>query len=214
MSLLGTGIKTVFSSASPATWLAIALAALLALGAATWRGYAWGYDVAETRGRAELAEYRAQVADAEALASDAARRVLAAEILRRDQAEADLGRALQTVAAQRREITKRRIADAARDVVFADGAVLLGPDWLCLYNRALGLGDGHCLPRAASGPDGGAEPASGPDAGVLRAGRGVTPADILAHARDVGRYMAELRTRYLALIAWADGLPRTQTEKR
>lgn len=211
MSLLTTGIKTFFGSASPATWLAIALAVLLALGAATWRGYAWGHGVAETEGRAELAEYRAQVSEANALAQDTARRVLDTEIVRRDGLERDLGAALKTVAAQRREITKWRMADAARDVSFAGGGVLLGLDWLCLYNAALGLGDGQCLPRAASGPDGDAGRAGAPDAGVLRASRGVTPADVLAHARDVGRYMMELRARYLALIAWADGLPRTQT---
>jgi len=191
------------------------IAALLVVAAlAAWRGYGFGRETAEAEGRAALAEYEARVAEAGRLASDLARRILDAEIARRDDLERDLRAALKTVAAQRRALTKKEIAHASLDVAVADGLVLLGPDWLRLYNRALGLGDRAGLPGAAARPDGDAGQAGAAESGILRTGGGVTLRDVLAHARDVGRYMGELRARYRALVRWAEGLPRTMEEER
>lgn len=208
--MLPVSLSTLSNAAKAALVLGAVLLLAAVAGLSAWRGYEWGYGVAESKGRAELGEYRASVEKASALAADTARKVLDAEIVRRDSLEQELSQALSTIKEQRRRLTKKEIAHASHDVAVADGTCVLGPDWLCLYNQALGLGDGDRVPGAAAGVDAGAGQAGAADPGVLRQGGGVTPADILAHARDVGRYMEELRARYQALVAWAEGLPRSQ----
>lgn len=219
-------------------WKYAALAACLLLllagvaGLAAWRGYDHGYDTAQAKGNAQVAALDAAQAEASALASDAARRALDAEIVRRDRLQSELAAALKTISAQRREITRERIAHAARDTFAgeqnwtsrqrrpegegqegpshvapapADVGCLLGPDWLRLYNEALGLG--HAAePVPAASSDAAGSPA-GPgtaDVGLLREAA-VTPADVLAHARDMGAYTRELRAKLETLGAWAQG---------
>ena len=157
MSLLTTGIKAFFSGASPATWLAIALVAILALGAATWRGYEWGHHVAETEGRARYAELDAAQARANDLASQAALKLLERQMEQGNEISGQLASARKTIAAQGREI-RRRIEDALRDVAAVDGPCSYGPGWLLFQNGAFGLGD--CSGRGTGGSGGAAD---GPD---------------------------------------------------
>ncbi|MCY1551111.1 hypothetical protein D9M68_874200 [compost metagenome] len=74
--------------------------------------------------------------------------------------------------------------------------------WLRDYNTALGV------PGAASGPLAGpAGPtpwaAPGADAELLESG--VTPADILAHAKDYGRWARDLASQVTGLLAAKEG---------
>jgi hypothetical protein len=194
-------------------WLALGagvlLLTVLLCGLAAWKGYRAGFDRADADRRAEVAEIHAHHAEALAGAERIARERLDAETIRAAVIEREYLAATQTIAAQRRAITRERIRHASLDVAAVGGACAFGPDWVRLYNEALGCDRGHALPAAASGAAGQAGAADAPDAGVLRGGAavtdGVTPADILAHARDYGARCRALAAQLNALIDWAEG---------
>lgn len=213
MSLLGPALSIVSGLGSKWKWIAIGLGAVVLIGlltgVAAWKGYHAGFDRADAERRAEVAEIHAHHAEAIAAAERIARARLEAETARAAVIEREYLDAAQTIAAQRRAITRERIRHASLDVAAVGGACAFGPDWVRLYNEALGCDSGHALPAAAPGAADEAGAADAPDAGVFRGGAAVTddvtPADILAHARDYGARCRALETQLNALIDWAEG---------
>jgi hypothetical protein len=183
------------------------IAAALAYGA--WRCWHAGYDAADLKRRAEVADIRAAHSRALAEAEAEARRALEAATDRGNALAAGLLAARKTINRQANELTKARIAHASRPVVTADGALRVGPEWVRAYNQAIGAGPGdggRSLPAAAPGPAGAPGTAQTPDPGLLRGGGTVTLADILAHARDYGQRNRAMEAQLGALIDWAEGL--------
>jgi hypothetical protein len=183
------------------------LAAALAFGA--WKCWHAGYHAADQKRRAEVAELQGAHSRALAAAESEARRALAAATARGNALEAEYLAARKTINRQAQELTRKRIANASRPVVTADGALRVGPEWVRAYNEAIGAGPGdggHPLPATAPGAAGAAGAAPPADAGVLRGDGTVTPADILAHARDYGQRNRAMAAQLNALIDWAEGL--------
>ena len=164
-------------------------------------GYVRGVGVAETRGRALLAEQaEASASEREALAVAAAeaerlaRQRLEAETERAAAIAGELSETRNRLAAERQAFTRRmdRVAeDASRHCAG------LPAGWVRLYNEALGL--------APAAPE-----ASAPAAGIgarVRSGASVmvSPEDLLAHARDYGGYCRNLRAQAEALLAVEKG---------
>ena len=168
-------------------------------------GYVRGFGVAETRGRALLAEQaEASASEREALAVAAAeaerlaRQRLEAETERAAAIAGELSETRNRLAAERQAFTRRmdRVAeDASRHCAG------LPAGWVRLYNEAL-YGSGHSAGREGSTPDG-ADDAPG-SAGTAHAGVRqdalATPEDVLAHVRDFGGYCRKLEAGYRALI--------------
>lgn len=192
-----------------------ALAVLLLCLACAWGGYRHGHATATSAGDAKLAKLVAAQADANRLASDTARRIVDAEIIRRDQLAGDLATARAVIAAQGRAITNQRIEDASQSVVAAPaGGCIFGADWVRIWNEAWGFGHGDPAGAAAApgvdGASGGLPPAQ---AGEFQQG-GVTPEDVLAVNRDNALLCRDIKARYEMLIEWAEGLPQNMEEGR
>lgn len=197
----------------PGVKLALGLGAALVLVllylAVFYGGYRHGFGVAKNEGDARVAKLEAKQAIANRLASDTARRVLDAEIIRRDELAKSLASASATIAAQSRQITNRRIADASHDVAVADGHCAFGPEWVGLWNEAWGFGLGDPAgASAAAGADRAAAGVPPAQAGEFRQG-GVTPEDVQVINRDNALVCRDIKARYLALREWALGLPKT-----
>lgn len=137
----------------PATKLALglglALLVLLLCLACTWGGYRHGHTTATDKGDKALAELRQAQSDAwaESKAKALDRYVLATQ--RADLAAADYLTARQSLAATR-TLTLKEIPHATADL----DACSFGPDFLRVYNQALGLCAGG-MP-APAGPGGAA----------------------------------------------------------
>ncbi len=190
--------------------LGAALVVTLACLACAWGGYRHGHSTAKAEGDAKYAQLSASVADSNRLASDTARKIVDAEVIRRDKLAEDLSSAQATIAAQGRAITNQRIEDASHAVATVDGHCTFGPGWVGLYNEALDLGHGDpAVPGTA--------PGAGGEAGAVQAAQGgelpgaVTPEDILATHRDNSIVCRNIKAKYLALREWALGLPKTAT---
>ena len=185
--------------------VAIAVGVLVAF--VGWRSYHAGYKSADLKRQAEVSGIHADHATALASAEAEARRILEAETARAHALESQYLEAKQTIADQSREITNQRIAHASQDVDTSDGSCRFGPEWVRLYNEAIGAGhSGDTVPTATSGPAGEAQAAQAVDAGVLPGVPTVTPEDILAHARDNGMRTRALEAQAVALIEWAKGV--------
>jgi len=169
-------LSSLLSSASSwkgklALGLGVLLLILLVGLAGLWVGYRHGRSTATAEGDAKYAELEKVQADANRLASDTARKVLDAEVVRRDELEKSLSTALATIADQGLKITNRRISDASRSVVVVAGRCSFGPGWVQLWNEALGFGDGDPgRSAAAPGAVGAARAAQPADSGLLPAG--------------------------------------------
>jgi hypothetical protein len=208
-------LTSLLDPTSTARKLAIGLGAalllVLACLACAWFGYQHGRSTATAEGDAKYSKLETQQASANRLASDTARRIVDAEILRRDEAEKELTKALATIAAKSGAITERRIKDASRAVVpAADGRCRFSSSWVRLYNAASGFGDGD--------PDGAASAARvAGEAGRVPEAEGgelpsnVSPEDVLITHRDNMRTCQDTTARYLELVEWAEGLPKTST---
>ncbi len=189
--------------------LGLTLALVLLYLAVYWGGYRHGYGTAKAAGDAKYNALKASQEHANSLASDEARKVLDAEIIRRDGLARDLAVARATIAAKSGAITERRIADVSRSVTpAADGRCRFSVGWVRLYNEAAGFGDGDSTGSAASpradGAAGGVQAAAG---GQLPSG--VTEEDVLITHRDNMRVCQDIKARYLGLVKWARGLPQT-----
>jgi hypothetical protein len=187
----------------------LVLVAVLACLACGYAGYRHGYGTAKAEGDAKYSDLKAEQADANRLASDAARRIVDAEIIRRDELERKLSKALATVESQSSKITTGRIAHASQAVAVDGGRCVFGPEWVGLFNEAWGFGLGAGGDASASsGADGEAAGVPAAQAGEFRQG-GVTPEDIQVVNRDNARACRDLRDRYLVLVEWAQSLPKT-----
>jgi len=171
--------------------LIVALIVVAIYAAGVWVGY----DKANDRRKAEVATLTAGYAEAYAKAEKEAREHLEEETQRANLLAVQLMSEKKRLAAQTQDIT-RRIKDATRSAAGCS----FGPDFVRLYNEALGYPGGGALPENASaaGADhtGGPAPAAGP--GLLPA-RPVTPEDLLAHARDYGAWARGMRAQLAAL---------------
>jgi hypothetical protein len=200
-------------TAKPGLKLALGLGGtllvLLLCLACTYGGYRHGHATATNAGDAKYAKLEASIERANRLVSDTARRIVDAEIIRRDQLAGDLATARATIAAQGRAITNQRIAHASHSVAVAAGRCTFGPGWVGLFNEAWGFGLGDPASAApAPGPDGAAGSVPPAQAGEFRQG-GVTPEDIQVVNRDNARICRDTTAKYLALREWALGLPKT-----
>ena len=161
-------------------------------------GYWAGYSRADAARLAEVAALKAGYAEAYAKAQQEARERLEEETGRANALAVKLQEEKGRIVVQTKVIT-RRIKDAARS---APGC-RFGPDFVRLYNEALGYGGG-ALPEgpapAGAGDDPGAAPAAGP--GVLPE-RAVSPEDLLAHVRDYGAWSRSVQAQTRALAAFA-----------
>ena len=171
------------------------IAVVLLCAACCAAGYVRGFGIAETRGRALLAEQaEASASEREALAvamaeaERLARQRLEAEAERAAAIAGELSETRNRLAAERQAFT-RRMARVAEDA--SRHCAGLSAGWVLLYNEALGLAPGS---------------ASATDAGV-RSGASVmvSPEDLLAHARDYGGYCRNLRAQAEALLAVEKG---------
>lgn len=168
------------------------------------------------RGQRALAELRAKHADENAdralVVADAertARLKLEAETVRANTLAAELMQTRSRLADARREFSRRIAAYAAQYTAVA--GPVFGPDFVRLYNEAIGLafaaGSGP-MPEdaAAAGTGATAHAAPGADARLLRnaSGVGVSGADILAHIRDYGGRCRELEAQVNGLINFAE----------
>ncbi len=142
-----------FDLTRPGVKLALGLGAVLVVIllclACAWSGYRHGHATAKDKGDKAFAQLRQAQADAvsESKAKALDRYVLAAQ--RADQTAADYLTARQSLAATRTLITKEiPHATAGLD------ACAFGPDFLRVYNQALGLGAGGV--PAPAGPGGAA----------------------------------------------------------
>ena len=184
--------------------------ALLCLGCGVF-GYVRGFGVAETRGRAQLAEQaeahaneREALSVAAAEAERLARQRLEAEALRAAAVAEELSETRNRLAAERQAFN-RRMARVAEDA--SRHCAGLSADWVRLYNEALGLAPAApagVAPAAGAGAAAGSPSASGagvqPDTSVM-----ASPEDLLAHARDYGGYCRNLRAQAEALLAVEKG---------
>ena len=176
-------------------------------------GYVRGFGVAETRGRALLAEQaEASASEREALAVAAAeaerlaRQRLEAETERAAAIAGELSETRNRLAAERQAFTRRmdRVAeDASRHCAG------LPAGWVRLYNEALGLGTGHSAGNEGSAPGGAHDaPGSAGSAGArVQPDALATPEDVLAHVRDFGGYCRKLEAGYRALVDFMEGTP-------
>ena len=170
-------------------------------------GYVRGFCIAETRGRALLAEQaEASASEREALAVAAAeaerlaRQRLEAETERAAAIAGELSETRNRLAAERQAFTRRmdRVAeDASRHCAG------LPAGWVRLYNEAL-YGSGHSAGNEGSAPGGAHDaPGSAGAAGArVQPDALATPEDVLAHVRDYGGYCRKLEAGYRALITF------------
>ncbi len=163
------------------SWTPILL--VLAL-AGTLGGVWWGWSHGSASARNELqAEYAANVA---AAYREAAGKQQAA-ITRANSLAMEVYNARRELVTARADIT-RRIAHAAATVP-ADCSY--GPEFVGLWNEALGLSSAdHHQDAGTGGAEGNATAAGPVDAGV-RGYASVKPVDLLAHIRDVGQWCRE-----------------------
>lgn len=162
-------------------------------------GYWAGYSRADSARVAEVATIRAEHAQALAIAEQQALERLEEETAKANALAARAQETKTQIVVQTRTITKR-IPYAAQSAAGCS----FGPDFVQLYNAALGYSGGAAVSQGsgAAGADssGGPAPAPGtellPDKPVTPP---VTPADLLAHARDYGAWARTLEAQLKAL---------------
>jgi hypothetical protein len=193
----------------------IAVLLLLCVGlyeAGHWIGHSRGYAEAEAKGEAALEkehreraeEYRA-AAEAQAAAEREARQRLEASQAKNDELTGRL-LAVQMDAVTERAAFNRRIDDVS--LAASRTCAGLPASWVRQYNAALGLDSGETPLPTADSPGGSADgvhrdsPAlSGLPPATPVTGSLVSPADVLAHIRDLGAVLRDQRVR---LAAWRD----------
>lgn len=179
-----------------------ALAVVLLAAALFGGGYWAGHSRADAVRIAEVASLKAEYSAAQADAERQARERLEQETARAN----DLAERLQSEKGRIQIVTRtipRRIPDAARSAAGCS----FGPDFVELYNDALGYPrarGGSPVPESpgAVGTDIDAGPSAAPVGGLLP-GKPVTPPvtpeDLLAHARDYGAWARGLEAQLRAL---------------
>lgn len=189
--------------------LTLGLLACLVCGAAgTGIGYGFGYRHAAAQGTASLETLKRQHAEQAGAAAEQALLRYRQQVERANQAEALMLAERDRHAEQIQQLEERiphvsttyRPAAAAAPVAIPHCVFTVG--WLRDYNTALGV------PGAATGPvasHAGQAPwaAAGTDAELLESG--VSPADILAHANDYGRWARNAASQVTALLNTKEG---------
>jgi hypothetical protein len=199
-------------------WRIALMAALLLLCGALYEGGLWighsrGYAEAEAKGEAALAkergeraeEYRA-AAEAQAAAEREARQRLEASQAKNDELTGRL-LAVQMDAATERAAFNRRIDDVS--LAASRTCAGLPASWVRQYNAALGI-DGVETPLPTTDSPGGPADGVPRDSPALSGlppatpvtGSLVTPADVLAHIRDLGAVLRDQRARLAAWREW------------
>lgn len=185
--------------------LALALLACLASGSV---GAGLGYSFAAAQGRADLESLKGQHATAAEAAAELSLLRYSQQVTRANLAEA-LMLAERDRLAEHDQPLQERIPDVTTRYLPAPSAApepiphcVFTVGWLRDYNTALGV------PGAATGPvasHAGQAPwaAPGTDAELLESA--VTPADILAHARDYGRWATNAASQVTALLNTKEG---------
>ncbi|MFZ5427096.1 MAG: hypothetical protein ACOZEN_08975 [Thermodesulfobacteriota bacterium] len=170
------------------------LLALALFGGGWWAGFSR----ADSARVAEVATIRAEHAAAYAEAERQARERLEAETAKVNDLAARLHEEKGRIVVQTKVIT-RRIKDAARSAAGCS----FGPDFVRLFNEALGYPGGGAVSESAgaAGADGDTAAATASGPGLLP-GKPVTPADILAFARDYGAWARSLEAQTRALAAF------------
>lgn len=178
------------------TMLANPLASILIALAIFGGGYWAGYSRADNARKAEVAALTAGYAEAYAKAERQAREHLEEEIQRANLLAVQLMGEKKRLAVQTQDFT-RRIRHAAQA---GAAGCRFGPDFVRLYNEALGYPGGGALPQdaGAAGADHAAGPAPAAGPGLLPT-RAVTPEDLLAHACDYGAWARGMRAQLAAL---------------
>lgn len=181
------------------------LACLLCACAAGAIGYGFGARHAEAQGNARLDRLKAEHAEQARLVAIDSRVQLLQQVERANQAEEKL-LGQQSGHDQEHQQLKERIphvttvyrpAPAAAPVVIPRCVFTGG--WVRDFNLALGAGlPAAEISTAASGTAQTAWPTPGADAELLESG--VTPADILAHAQDYGRWARNNLSQLNALL--------------
>ncbi|RRW38502.1 lysis protein [Ectopseudomonas oleovorans] len=186
--------------------ITLGLLACLVIGAAgAGIGYGFGARHAEAQGNASLERLKAEHAEQARQAAIDSRVQLLQQVERANQAEALLLSQQAGHDQDHQQLQERiphvttvyRPAPAAAPVVIPRCVFTAG--WVRDFNLALGAG----LPAtgggaATAGPAQAAWPAPGTDAELLESG--VTPADILAHAQDYGRWARNNLAQLNALL--------------
>ncbi|MDH1055613.1 lysis protein [Aquipseudomonas alcaligenes] len=181
------------------------LGGLICICAAGSIGYGFGARHAEAQGNASLERLKAEHAEQARQAAIDSRVQLLQQVERANQAEALLLSQQAGHDQDHQQLQERiphvttvyRPAPAAAPVVIPRCVFTAG--WVRDFNLALGAG----LPAtgggaATAGPAQAAWPAPGTDAELLESG--VTPADILAHAQDYGRWARNNLAQLNALL--------------
>ena len=184
--------------------LTLALLACLVSGAAG-AGFAYGigYRYADAQGSARLERLERRYAEQAKQAAEDNLLRYSQQVVRANETEALLMATLDRFTTEAQQIEERipyvttnyRPAPAAEPVAIPHCVFTAG--WLRDYNLALGVptpGAGTAATHAAQA----AWPATGADAELLESG--VTPADILAHAKDYGRWASALHAQLNALL--------------
>ena len=179
------------------------LACAAVAGLAGVAGYGVGYRHADALGAARLSDLQQVHAEQARLAAEASRVQLLQQVTRANLAEAQLlGESAQLDAEQQplqeripHVTTTYRSALAAAPVPVPHCVFTAG--WLRDYNTALGV-SAPAAGTAAADAQAAAWPTPGADAELLESG--VTPADILAHAQDYGRWARRNLAQLNALL--------------
>lgn len=174
------------SNRTGALTLAVLVALLLTGIGCYWWGHAGGYDLAASKGRADLAELRSQYADASANATADAMQRLQAETRAANLLAADL-------ITTRAELTKAR-ADLTRRInhaVATAAPCALGPELVGLLNEAVYGVRLDSLPESA-GPGGAAARSGEAPAPGSRLRGNASLDDLAAWLRDLGAYVIDL----------------------
>ena len=176
------------------------VAALLAHGHAQWNG---GYNQAKTEGDQALAELKLTYAEQALQVAAENKKQLLQQVTRANQAE-DLLLVTYDRHAEEVQLLKERITNVTTIYRPAPGAAaqpiprcVFTAGWLRDYNTALGV-PAPGAATATAGPTKASWATPGTDAELLESG--VTPADILAHAQDYGRWARDNLAQLNALL--------------
>lgn len=201
--MIGLDLLTGGSNRTAIAVLGGILAAVLLAVVVGWRCYGAGYDKAEAKGRAEIAELRQAFSDASANASEESRQETVKLARRGNDLAAQLTNARRELAAARAEAS-RRIADVALSV---PDSCVFGGEFVRWWNETAGLctdaAAGADHPGGAPGRTGEARPAC-PE---LRPGESVSRQALMANFRDLAAYCRETEAvsakRLQLLEEWA-----------
>ena len=176
----------------PARLAAVGLACALSAAAAGSIAYGFGFRYADSLGKAELANLKAEHSD-QARAAESANRVQLLQQVTRANKTEDLLLDVMARHAEEKHQLQERIPHVTTQYRPTPGAAaqpiprcVFTAGWLRDFNTALGVpapGSGTTATKPAQAP----WAATGTDAELLESG--VTPADILAYAQDYGLWV-------------------------